>query len=127
MSLGQAGHRRSANGIGRLHMSESRAGGALFSPRVRPARRRADPVAWRAPARPRRGRRSSRARAGPGHRLAGRVRLDLQIGSRRSIYIAREASMEESGLQVGRKTVLVVLIVSIGLGVSAGEWGARPI
>lgn len=32
-----------------IRMSEPRAGGALFSPRVRPARRRADPVARRHP------------------------------------------------------------------------------
>ena len=44
------------------HERTARAGGALFPPRVRPARRRADPVARRAPARPRRGCRSSRAR-----------------------------------------------------------------
>src|SRR5208283_586008 len=45
------------------HERTASTGGALFSPRVRPALRRADPVARRAPARPRRGR-----------RLAGRPR-----------------------------------------------------
>src|SRR5229473_2492425 len=43
-------------------MSEPRTGGTLFSPRVRPAVRRAEPVARRAPDRPRRGCCSSRAR-----------------------------------------------------------------
>src|SRR5436309_14286145 len=35
------------------HERTARAGGALFSPRVRPAGRRANPVAGRAPSRPR--------------------------------------------------------------------------
>src|SRR5436309_1405279 len=54
------------------HERTARAGGALFSPRVRPALCRADPVARRAPSRPRRGRRSSRARAGPGNLVSAR-------------------------------------------------------
>ncbi len=54
------------------HERTARLGGALFSLRVRPACRRADPVARRAPARPRRGRRSSRARAGPGNLVSAR-------------------------------------------------------
>jgi hypothetical protein len=54
------------------HERTARAGGALFSPRVRPALRRADPVARRAPARLRPRRRSSRARAGPGNLVAAR-------------------------------------------------------
>jgi hypothetical protein len=57
---------------GRLPVSEPRACRALFSPRVRLACRRADPVARRAPARPRRGRRLSRARAGPGNPVSAR-------------------------------------------------------
>ena len=83
---------RSTNWLA-THERTARPGGALFSPRVRPALRRADPVARRAPARPRRGRRSSRARAGPANlvsaRRAGRPgRLALphrpQPGNRRA-------------------------------------------